>query len=180
MKRIIILAILMWCSLANAEGQFALVDSVHTESSVKTFLSLDAPTSAENDDSITLTGTLWNQEVSSKGFQDTEISINNDVLKSFKTVGNRAYVGDLEFSGVQRKLIAGNQVILRKVFVSKNEDSVISVSDDPGPLAVAAFIAGAAVAICTTKTIYDMLQCPEGSKLKIGLKDGFTCESECR
>ena len=176
MATIVLLSATAW-----AEQQFTIVDSISLKNWGNTFLSLDWSPQIDGKDKLQLSGEIWNQEFSGRGFQHVNISIADAAIREVNLEGDTYQIGDLIYLVSKRKFPAGHKDINRASMVSKDGKYFLSISDDLAPaIVIGGVLAASAVAICATKTIYDMITCEGTSELEIGFKNGFTCKSTCK
>ena len=177
--RIIIFGLLLMSTVVVAEDEYALVDSVNHQQSGNSFLSFEAGTTAASKDNVTLNGSIWHQEYQT--FRDINVIVTQEAQDSVIDAGKEILVGKISYRTHERALQTKQSKIIRKMLVSEDGSTMVGLSDDPGPLAYAAIIAGSAVALCTAQVIYNMYQCDTNkAKLTIGFeRDSFQCDARC-
>ena len=175
--RILFLGMVLFCSSAFAEDQYALVDAVNHQRSGSSFLSFEAGSKDFSNGNVVLHGSVWHQEYPE--FKDVKVIVTQQAQKKVIVHKNSISVGDLLYSTHERVFETQNSKIIRKMLISEDRTTMVGLSDDPGPLAISAILAGSAVALCTAKVIYDMYKCDK-PKLAIGFgPSGFQCEAGC-
>ncbi|MCK2042896.1 hypothetical protein KZO83_09335 [Chromohalobacter sp. TMW 2.2308] len=183
MIRMIAAVVLTVCSASSfAEDEFALVDSVRVDSQgIITSLSIQSRELPEEQNQYKFDGTIWSNEFG--GPRPVVISIDDGLVDEVKvdTTGGVAEIPAVDqlFTYGEHTYAAGEQTFVRSQYYSQGSNAFIFVSDDPGPFAIAAFLAGSVVAICATDRIVNYFQCDGNSGGEISLKSGFTCTTEC-
>ena len=178
----ILTVILCIPTIVMAESEFALVDVFHLDDSGNRFVSLDAIPEQASGEEIILSGTMWNQEYMRVGFIPVLFSVQKKALENISLKSDTISPEESLFIKNQREFKSGNKVISRNTFASVNGETLISVTDDPGPFfAIAAFVIGRAVALCTVEAIFTAYMCKGESKspkFSISLNP-FSCVNEC-
>lgn len=173
-----ILGLMLLSSTAFAENQYALVDSVNHQRSGISFLSFDVGVQdfATNGD-VTLMGSMWHQEY--QQFKDIQITVTKEAQDEVSDSGETIAVGKVKYRAHERTFDTEQSRIIRKMLVSEDGSTMVGLSDEPGPLAIAAILAGSAVVLCTGSVVYSMYRCDNPS-LEIGFgPSGFQCASTC-
>lgn len=177
--RVFVLGLLLISTVAVAEDQYALVDSVSHQRSGNSFLSFEAGTTDSIKGNVTLNGSMWHQEFPK--FQDISVIVTQEAQEAVTDSGNNILVGKVSYQTHERLLQTNQSKIIRKMLISEDGSTMVGLSDDPGPLAIAAIIAGSVVALCTAQVIYNMYQCDTNKpSLTIGFgEEGFQCDARC-
>lgn len=177
--RLIAIGLFFLASAVSAEDQFALVDSVNHQDSGKSFLSFEAGDKNGSKGDVTLNGSIWHQEFTA--FRDIEVTVTAEAQKAVSESDRMYSVGGYEYWSHERVFKTKNSTVLRKMLISKDGETMLGLTDDPGPLAIAAIVAGSAVALCTAQVVYNMYKCETNKpRLTIGFgKEGFICDARC-
>ncbi len=179
MMRLIAMGLTLLTGVVSAEDQFALVDSVNHQDSGKSFFSFEAGEINQSKGDVILVGSIWHQEF--KDFRNIEVTVTAEAQKAVSESDKKYSVGGYEYRSHERVFKTKNSTILRKMLISKDGKTMLGLTDDPGPLAIAAVVAGSAVALCTAQVVYNMYKCETNKpRLTIGFgKEGFTCDARC-
>lgn len=172
-----ILGLMLLSSTAFAENQYALVDSVNHQSSGNSFLSFDVGIQDSGNGDVTLMGSIWHQE--HHQFKDIQVTVTKKAQDEVSDSGETIDVGKVKYRTHERIFDTGQSKIIRKMLVSEDGSTMVGLSDEPGPLAIAAILAGSAVVLCTGSVVFSMYKCDNPS-FEIGFgPSGFQCASTC-
>lgn len=155
--RLIAIGLTLLAAAASAEDQFSLVDSVNHQDSGKSFFSFEAGEINQSKGDVILNGSIWHQEF--KDFRNVEITVTAEAQKAVTETDRKYSVGGYEYRSHERVFKTRSSTVLRKMLISKDGKTMLGLTDDPGPLAIAAIVAGSTVALCTAQVVYNMYKC---------------------
>ncbi len=170
---------LILISPVAADSRFALVDSVHIDQDLNTTLISLGTQTGNQDERISLSGMVWSSSESSDQAQrQITIEMGNDVVKQAEKQvaddGVSIFVNDVQYTRSEHTYTVGDQHFNRIQYVSSDRDAIVFVNDDPDPLAIPAFIAGATVALCTVSIVNSMYACEGASNTSISFSSPAT------
>lgn len=127
------------------------------------YLSLDHSSSVADNEPLTFQGLVWNQELSKFGVKHTEVIVQPSALNRVKVYSGKYMIGEMmKLESSIRELPLNDLTISRLSLIAENGRTVLSVTDDLNPVVViGSVLAGAAVTICTTATIYNIIYCED-------------------
>lgn len=167
---------------ASAESQYSLLDSINVGEKGITVLSLEASDQDVKDGVVEFNGAITSSEVSPMKFVPVRVAVSKLASEQVKLDGPNLWLTDDRYLyGNSRDYKSGKVTFKRYAFLSKDDKTVITMSDDPGPIIAIAGLAAASTVVFCGHIIHESIKnCSSGFSVDLDYAlTKFSCKVRC-